>query len=244
MRSLTTRLAFAGIASVLVVGTLGCGVLSKAKSLGDTVSLLSQLSDRLKNAQTATYTAKYAVSGDDVTGNGQVTIAQLPPSSAVISADSAFIQTKDSVYLCTTTSGAMTCEKSAVTATDSGSSVASMASGLMTPELAIALVATAAIAPGATVSTTNKTIAGQNSLCATVSGLATAGPSDAGVPKDFTICVTDNGVLSSFDGTSTDNKKIKMDMTSYSGTADPSLFQPPANATINDLGSLPTALPS
>jgi hypothetical protein len=237
-------LAFAGIASVLIAGTLGCGLLSKAQNVGNTLSLISQLSDRLKNAQNATYTAKYTVSGNDVTGNGQVTIAQQPPNSAIISGDSAFIQTKDFLYLCSTTGGTMTCEKSADTATDSGASVGSMASGLMTPELAIGLLAAAAIVPGASVSTTNQTIAGQNSLCATISGLSTAGPSDAGAPKDFTICVTDSGILASFDGTSTDNKKIKMELTSYSGTADPSLFQPPANATINDLGALPTALPS
>jgi hypothetical protein len=244
MRPLTTRLAFASVAAVLVVGTLGCGILSKAKTLSDTVSLIAQLSDRLKNAQTATYTAKYNVSGDDVTGNGQVTIAQQPPNSAIVSGGSAFIQTKDFLYLCTTAGGTMSCDKSTIASTDSASSAESTASGLMTPELAIGLLAVAAVAPGVSVSSTNKTIAGQNSLCATVSGLSTAGPSDAPAAKDFTICVTDNGVLASFAGTSTDNKKITMDMISYSGTADPSLFQPPANATIHDLGDLPTALPS
>ena len=46
----------ASIATVLTAGTLGCGILSKAKGLADTAKILSDFSDRLGKAASLTYT--------------------------------------------------------------------------------------------------------------------------------------------------------------------------------------------
>jgi hypothetical protein len=50
----------------------------------------------------------------------------------------------------------------------------------------------------------------------------------------FTICLTDQGILARFSGTATDGKKAKVELTKYSSEVDPSLFRPPAGATIKD----------
>ena len=51
--------------------------------------------------------------------------------------------------------------------------------GFVTPELALGLIAAAALVPGAKVEQSERSIAGQDSLCATASGLeAAASPGD------------------------------------------------------------------
>jgi hypothetical protein len=111
--------------------------------------------------------------------------------------------------------------------------------GFVTPELALGLVIAAAVVPGADVSKSEKTVAGQKSLCANVTGLdAAATPGDGDAPKDFSVCVTEVGILASFSGTSTSGETLSVELTGYSETADPSAFAPPAGAEIVDVTQL------
>ena len=56
--------------------------------------------------------------------------------------------------------------------------------------------------------------------------------------QDFTVCITDDGVLGSFDGALQDGSKANLELVSYTKTADATAFQPPAGATITDVQGL------
>jgi outer membrane lipoprotein-sorting protein len=240
MRTPLTRIVVVAVATVLAAGTLGCGILSKAKDLANTAKVLSDFSDRLGKASTLTYTGTYKVTDADSGDTITVTTVQQPPNVAFLSDKSRFIVTKDFLYICDTEGSTMTCSKSPNTSGTAGPQddayIAGVGGpGFVTPELAIGLIAAAALVPGASVSTSNKTIAGQSSLCAVATGLdAAASPGDTEAPKDFTVCVTDAGVLASFSGTSTNNKKASIELTNYSTTVDPAAFAPPPGATVTD----------
>ncbi len=229
----------ATVAAILAAATLGCGLLDQAKELVSTAQVLSDFADRLGKAATLTYTAEY-----EVTGGEKVTLVQQPPNAAFLGKDGRFIFTTEFMYLCSTEKGEVTCQKSPnqnpdVSAGNTGFVAGAVGPGFVTPELALGLIAAAALVPGAKVEQSEKTIAGQDSLCATATGLeAAASPGDEDAPKDFSVCVTDAGILASFTGTSTEGVEAAITLTSYSATADASAFEPPSGAKIVNVTQL------
>jgi hypothetical protein len=236
-----SRILIAVLSTVLVVSAMGCGLVSKAQSIANAVKILGEMGDRLKAANNLTYTAKYNVDGGD-----PVTVTQQPPNSAIIGTTGRFILTADSTFLCSTEEKVLTCQKSPSVGADAvGAQDASLVAGIagqgfISPELALGLILAASIVPGAQVSQSNKTIAGQNSLCATASNLqAAASPGDTSdTLSDFTVCVADSGVLTSFSGSDTSGQHKGVTMTLYSATADASSFVPPPGAKIVDVTAL------
>jgi hypothetical protein len=233
----------ASVAAVLVAATMGCGLIGAAKNLVASAKILSDFGERLSKSSTLTYTAKY-----QATGGNTVTFVQQPPNAAYQSKDGSYIATRDYIYLCGTADGKTACQRtpnqSSDASTQDASAIALVAGGgFVTPELALGLVAAAALVPGAKASESDKTIAGQKSLCVTVTGLdAAASPGDTEAPRDFTVCVTDVGILSSFSGSLTSGEQASIELTSYSDKADPAAFSPPAGAVVTDVTAiLPTA---
>lgn len=224
-------------ATALVV-TLGCGALNQAKDLVDNVATLGDFADRLGKAQNLTYTAKYDVvgQGDDTT---HVTLAQRPPQTVVRGKHGSYLVLDDGAYFCDVSKAEQTCTRSAGT---DGSGLALAAGGtFVSPELALGLVLAASVAPGVTVTKSEKTIAGQKSLCANVSGIEAAGDTPAGeAVRDFAVCITDDGVLASFAGTLQNGETAKVEMTSYAAKADLKLFELPKGAKIIDAAGTPT----
>jgi len=224
------------LATTLAAGSLGCGLISQAKNFVDNAAALSDFADRLGKAQALTYTAEYKTTDGDT-----VTYVQQPPNSAYASKDGRFIFTSEAMYLCSTDKGVLTCQKSPNSQTQMDQSDATLVAGIggpgfMTPELALAFLLAAAIVPGAKVSQSDKTIAGQSSKCATATGLeAAAEQGDTDVPKEFSVCVTESGVLASFSGESTTGEKHFIELTKYSTSADAAAFAPPAGAKIVDV---------
>jgi hypothetical protein len=239
MTSRTTRVLVTTLAVALAATAFGCGLLSKAKNVAQTAAVLSDFADRLGKAQTLTYTAEYTVTGGD-----KVTLVQQPPNAAFIGKTGRFIFTKDFMYLCDTEDSVLTCQKSPsnsdnVNSSDSAFVAGIAGPGFVTPELALGLILAAALVPGATVTKSERTIAGEHSLCAKASGLeAAASPGDTEAPKDFEVCVTDAGVLSSFNGTITNGQHAAIELSSFSLTADPNAFIPPADAKIVDVNQI------
>jgi hypothetical protein len=231
-----SRVLIIAVATTLAAATMGCGLLSKAKDFVDNAQVLSDFADRLGKAQTLTYTAEYASPEGDT-----ITIAQQPPASAVIAKDSRFIYTADATFLCSTEAAVLTCQKSpnagaSMSAGDTGLAAGIGGPGFVTPELALGLILAASLVPGAKVEQSSKTIAGENSKCASATGLESAAqPGDTDVPKEFTVCVTDAGILSSFSATSTSGEHKAIELTKYSATVDPTLLAPPAGAKIVDV---------
>lgn len=110
------------------------------------------------------------------------------------------------------------------------------------------MLTAALVVPNVHVDKSTQTIAGQSSTCAKVSNLEQAQQNeqqnDTNKVTDFTVCVTDSGVLARFEGTTTDGTKANIELAKYSGTVDRGLFQPPAGAKITDVSQLETPAPT
>ena len=226
------------LATTLAVTGMGCGLAGKAHDVLGAAKILGDFADRLENGEKLTYTAAYNV--DD--SSGPVTIAQQPPNTAFIGKSGRFIFTSTAVYLCDTV--LLTCERSTPTGQGADTPDPRLLAGVagdafVSPALALGLITAAVLVPGAKVSESNKTIAGQKSLCATASNLdAAASPGDKDAPRDFTVCVTESGALASFTGHDATGKKLGMEMTSYSTKVDAASFQPPPGATVEDVDQI------
>jgi hypothetical protein len=250
---MTTRMSrvFTGaLALVLIGGVLGCGFINQAKNFVDTAGVLGDFADRLGKAATLTYTAEYKVSGQDEKGKAKeeptVKLVQQPPNAAFITDDGSFIFTSDFTYLCSTEKGTMTCNKTPNQAPNVSAADAGLISGVagpffVTPEIALGLVAAAAFVPGAKVTQSEKSIGGQKSLCADVTNLenaaSTPGAKDA--LHNFSVCVTEDGVLASFSGSLQNGESAKVELVSFSAEADKAAFAPPKGAKIVETGAVP-----
>jgi hypothetical protein len=240
-----SRVLIVAVVTTLAAGTLGCGAMNKAQNLVNNAQVLSDFADRLGKANTLTYTADYTTP-DGAT----VTLVQQPPNTAYIAKDSRFIFTKDAIFLCSPSvaQGVLACQKSpnsqsTMDASDAQYIGALGGPGFVTPEVALGLILVASLVPGAKVEQSTKTIAGENAKCATATGLeAAATPGETDVVKEFTVCVTDAGILGSFSGTSTTGEHRGIELTRYSGTVDVSLFAPPAGAKIIDVTQIQPVL--
>jgi hypothetical protein len=235
----TSRVLVVAAATLLAATSLGCGLISKAKDIANTAQVLGEFSDRLGKSATLTYTAEYRVTDGD-----NVTLVQEPPNAAFFGKSGSFIFTREFMYVCGTEKGKTSCQRTPNNAQDVGAADAGVVAGItgpgfVTPELALGLIAAAAFVPGAKVETSDRTIAGEKSLCAKASGLeAAATPGDEDAPKDFTVCVTEQGILASFSGTTAKNEKAEIEMVKYSTTADATRLAPPAGAEIVDVTTL------
>ena len=108
----------------------------------------------------------------------------------------------------------------------------------------MALVLASALVPSSKVTKSAKTIAGQSSECVNVSGLPGDGDNASTDLVSFEMCITNSGVVSEFQGKSSDGKTVGSTMTSYTSHPDPKLFQPPPGAQIQDANSFPSEGPS
>jgi len=228
------------VAALLVAVTvLGCGFISQAKNVIDTAAILGDFADRLGKSAQMTYTAKY-----QVTGGETVTLVQQPPNAAFLSEKGKFVFTAEHMIICGEESGKTACQRSPNNSPDVDAASAGFVAGItgpgfVTPELALGMVAAAALVPGAKVDSSSKQIAGENSLCAKVTGLdAAASPGDTDVLKDFTVCVTEIGILASFSGTLTTGEQGAIELTEYSTDVDTKAFEVPAGATVTDVATL------
>jgi len=225
-------------AVALAATALGCGVISRVKQAADNITTVGELAKKLGNSDKLTFTAEYKLSDGST-----ATVVQQPPDAAYLGKDGRFIVTADSLYLCGTTDGKVSCQKSENTtgqldAGDAGLIPGVAGAGFVSAPVAVAVLTAASLAPGATVAKTTRKIAGQDSTCVKVSGIKTdASPGTADV-KDFTACVTDGGLLASFAGTLTDGTNASIELTRYSGSADVAAFAPPAGAQIVDVETL------
>ena len=232
-----SRVLVVATAATLLAASLGCGLISQAKGIVDNVATLGDFADRLGKAQNLTYTAEYDVDGKKDTAH--LTLAQQPPNTVFIGDKGRYLFTGDAMYLCDAKDGGTTCTKSpnaAGQAGANGSALAGVAGGtFVSPELALGLILAASVVPGAKVEKSEKKVAGQDTLCAKVSGLeaaATAGDNDA--VHDFSVCITNDGVLAEFAGTLQSGETAKVAMTKYKASADAKLFKLPEGAKIVD----------
>ncbi|GAA4558370.1 hypothetical protein [Planotetraspora kaengkrachanensis] len=219
--------------AVLGTALMGCGAIGAISNVVDSANTLSTFADRLGKSADLTFTATYKTSD-----GGKVTLVQEPPNSAFIGPDGRYVFTPDHMLFCEK----KTCTSAPSAATgDAGALTAATGPGFVTPELALGFVTAAAVVPGAHIESEEKEIAGQNSLCATASGLeAVASPDDSEAPSDFTVCVTETGVLASFTGTLTSGEKASIELVGFTDEADAKAFEAPDGAEVTEATGLPT----
>jgi hypothetical protein len=223
--------------STVVLFGAGCGVINTVQNAVDTASALSEFADRLGKAAQLTYTAEYHIVGGE---GGTIILAQQPPSSALINGNNRLITTPESMIIC----DAGECQQAPNNASAAAGADASMVAGVagpgfVTPELALGMVAAAAIVPSTDVNTSKKEIAGQASLCANVTGIKDPQGSTDELLQDFSVCVTDSGVLASFSGKLNTGEQGAIELVKFSETVDERLLAPPAGANLVDVSQLP-----
>jgi hypothetical protein len=233
----TRTTAALAVAVVAIATTLGCGFISAASNVVGNLQTLSDLADKITNSEHATYQADYKLQD-----GSKVTVAQQPPNSADVSDKGRYLTTADAFYLCDRSTGGWECEKTPNSGA-SGDENAALAAGVagngfVSAPLALAVLTAALVVPNAHVDETKQKIAGANSTCARVSNLAQAQQGESEKVADFTVCVTDSGILARFQGTLTDGTKASIELTKYSASVDSSLFQVPAGAKVTDVAQL------
>ncbi len=244
MSAMTPRIrtvTYVTAAALVIATTVGCGLIGAAKKVASNLSTISDFSDKLQNGLKLTYRAEYK----DTDGK-KITVEQQPPNSVFIDDTGPLIITADSIYACDNSSGTMTCTKTPVSGQDDATAALAASSfgtgGFMAGEAGVVLLLAASVVPQAKISKSSKKIAGQSSDCVQVDNLSDTRSGDTEL-KSFSMCITDQGVVSEFKGTDTSGKTAGTEMTSYSTSVDPSLFQPPAGAIINDTSN-PLPAPS
>jgi hypothetical protein len=237
--NLRTSAVVAIAAAVLGVGSLGCGVISKAKQAVDNVSAVTDLADKIGKADKLTYTGQYKVVSDGTTA----TVTQDPPKAAYIGTNGRYILTDDALLLCTGTGGKQACQRSPKGAAGSTGDQAAMMSavaggGFISAPMAVALMTASAVVPGIKIDKSSKKVAGLSSTCLHVTGIPADSQPNSVTAKEYDVCVGDNGVLTRFTGLGTDDKKIGVELTKFSESADAKNFKAPAGAKIVDVQSI------
>jgi hypothetical protein len=242
MKLAASRITTITAAVVLGAATLGCGVLSQAKQAVDNLSTVADLVDRLGKASQLTFTAEYKL--DDKT---TATVVQQPPNFAVLGKDGRYIFTQDAIYLCDKKTKPATCQKSPNNVDaklDESSSAYQWAvagPSFVSAPFVVVMMTAASIAPGVKVDKSERKIAGLQSTCLKITGIPA--DTDPNTPdlKDFSACVSDNGLLTSFSGTeSAGGRNLAVEMTSYKESADPAAFKPPAGYKVVETDQIQT----
>ncbi len=248
MTAMTQRIRrviyIAATAAAVTATVAACGAASAVNSALGAAGAMSQYETKIQAGLTATYKATYADTDGTTT-----TVEQQPPNSAFISGTSSFLVDGTTSYSCDLSTPPGSCVK---TTYDNSSDAAGalalsnfFSGGFMAAGMLLPFMELAALEQGVKVTQSTQTIAGQNSNCVQVTGVPGGGAGATDAPSSFTVCITDSGVVSKYASTDSDGKPDGMTLTSYSSTVDPSLFQPPAGATITDANNpFPSGIPS
>ena len=235
-----TRVVLAAVALVLGAATLGCGFLSSAKQSVDNLSAISDISNLLGKSAQLTFTADYAL----VDGSGTATVVQQPPNAAFLAKNGRYILTAEALLMCTTANGSTTCQRTPNSGGSMGNAEqAAMLSaigggGFISTPMALALLTAASVVPGVKVDKSRRTVAGMDSTCLKAAGMPRDSDPKSVEPKEFTVCVADSGLLTTFIGTGTDDKSFGVELRAYRTTVDPKAFAPPAGAKIVNVDQL------
>jgi hypothetical protein len=205
----------------------GCGPVSGAHQVIDRSHLVNQLASRLDRASTQTYTADYDL-GDGA--HGTVAQAQKPVRASYSYADGKIVTTLEATIDCRAADDKLTCTVTPPQRPTSDTTVVFNAMGehgLVPPQVVIGLLTAASFAPKAQIRTSSRTIAGENASCVDVHSIPDASATD------FAACITDSGVLGSFDGVLEDLPR-KNTLVRYSRVVADDAFDAPEGAVTVD----------
>lgn len=223
----SSRRLLAAAALLLCVAAAGCSDLDDPGQGLTRNDLVADLAAQMTAAADLTYEASYQLSGGE-----QATVAQTqkPARTAYVYPGGKITVTADATTECRTAKPA-TCTMTAPAATASPAPVTvlpgSGKTGLITPTTVLALLNAAVLDNDVAVDQHDTTIAGRHATCVRLSGV------DDAAARDFTTCITNEGVLGSFNGV-LNQTLVEVAMTHYSEQVTEETFELPQSATLVD----------
>lgn len=208
------RAAVIGALVLVAAFTTACQMPSGATGVGHN-SLIDTMAAQVEDSDSRDYTAQYRIDGKTT---ASLLHAVDPPRTGYLFAKGRQVVSDESIMTCTG-SAQSTCTVAATEGTvpppDSTVLDSLGGNGFLTARTVTGWLAEAGADPGAIIDSESKTIAGEHTTCVTVSQTAVPG-----VSALFGACITDSGLLGSFDGVVGGGDKISILLTSYDHRVD------------------------
>ena len=225
MPVLRRRLATAVV--LLCAATAGCSDLDEPGHGLTRNDLVADLAAQMTSAADLTYEANYQLSGGE-----KATVAQTrkPARTAYVYPGGKVTVTADATTECRTAK-TTTCTLTAPVTPASPAPATFVAgagqSGLIHPATVLALLNAAVLDNDVQVEQHDTTIAGRHATCVQLAGV------DDAAARDFTTCITNEGVLGSFDGI-LGQTRVEVAMTHYTEEVEEAMFELPKSAKLVD----------
>jgi hypothetical protein len=222
---LSRRLATAVL--LLCVATAGCSDLDESSQGLTRNDLVADLAAQMTSAADLTYEASYQLPGGE-----KATVAQTqkpartayvyPGGKVTVTADATTECRTEKTTTCTLTAPATAASPAPATVFEGAGE-----SGLIPPATVFTLLNAAVLDNDVEVDQHDTTIAGRHATCVQLTGV------DDAAARDFTTCITNEGVLGSFDGI-LDQTRVEVAMTHYSEEVEEAMFDLPESAKLVD----------
>lgn len=223
----SSRRFLAVAALMLCVATTGCSDLDDPGQGLTRNDLVADLAAQMTAAADLTYEASYQLSG-----GGKATVAQTkkPARTAYVYPGGKITVTTEATTEChmaKTTTCTMTAPLTAASPAPATVFDGAGETGLVTPATVLALLNAAVLDNDVQVDQHDTTIAGRHATCVQLAGV------DDAAARDFTTCITNEGVLGSFSGI-LNQTRMEVAMTHYSEQVEEATFALPQSAKLVD----------
>ena len=225
----SSRLRLTAAALLVLAATAGCSDLDESAAQGvSRTDLVADLAAQLSGADGRTYQATYQLPGGKT---AMIAQAQKPVRSAYVYPGGKVMVTTDATTECRTTTKPATCTMTAPATPTSPPPPTVFrgadASGMVTPATVQDLLDKAVLDPDVGIKQHDTTIAGRHATCVELLGV------DDAAARDFSTCITNEGVLGSFSGR-LNQTNVDVAMTHYADQVPADAFRVPAAAKVID----------
>ncbi|HEY1178890.1 MAG TPA: hypothetical protein VGF17_22280 [Phytomonospora sp.] len=218
------RVAVTALVTAGLAASTACSTPGDAQEVIDQGRVVDGMASKVDEGTTRSYTATYQVAG-----GGTVTVVHTadPYRDAFLFAGGRYVSTPEFELTCENRDCVLAdpLESAAPLSTDAIAEVGD--EGFLPAQTILGLLTKAALNAGASIEQSDDTLVGEHATCAKVAGLTGA------AADGFETCVTDRGVVGSFEGV-VDGVDVKMYLVTYVETADAASFEVPADAKVTD----------
>jgi hypothetical protein len=212
---------------ILCAATAGCSDVNEPGQGLSRNDLVADLAAQMSAADDLTYEANYKLSG-----GGEATVAQTgkPARTAYVYPGGKVTVTAAATTECRTaktTTCTMTAPATAASPPPAKVFQVAGETGLVTPATVLALLNAAVLDNDVEVIQHDTTIAGRHATCVQLNGV------DDAAARDFRTCITNEGVLGSFNGI-LNQTRVDVAMTHYSEQVEETMFELPKTAKLVD----------
>jgi hypothetical protein len=186
--------------------------------------LVAELASQLGASASLTYAATYQLSGGDTATIAQ---AQHPPRTAYRYPGGEVLVTTAATTRCAKKACTMTAPPTPTSPPPVTLFADAQKAGLVTPAAVQNLLNAARLDPDLTVEQHDTTVAGRHATCVELTNV------DNAAARDFSTCITSDGVVGSFTGL-LGGKKVDVAMTDYADRVRNDAFDPPRATTMVD----------